>query len=172
MAVTADLDHWILINASPDLTGQLGRTKALHPRGPNRGSPIKAVVLTGAEIDQIAGLLSLREREPFAVYATAATMAALDANPMFRVLAPDVVERRVVAAGETLPLPGGVRVRMFMVPGKVPLYLEGDKSATASVDAANVGLEIEGGDARLLYIPGAAAVTADMQARMARRRRR
>ena len=125
-------------------------------------------MLTGAEIDQIAGLLSLREREPFAVYATAATMAALDANPMFRVLAPDVVERRVVAAGETLPLPGGVRVRMFMVPGKVPLYLEGDKSATASVDAANVGLEIEGGDARLLYIPGAAAVTADMQARMAR----
>ena len=30
-----------------------------------RGSPIDAVVLTGAEIDQTAGLLSLRERSPF-----------------------------------------------------------------------------------------------------------
>ncbi len=116
-------------------------------------------MLTGAEIDQVAGLLSLREREPFAVYATAATMAALAANPMFGVLAPDVVERRAVAPGETLPLPGGVRARMFMVPGKVPLYLEGDESATASESAANVGVEIEAGGARLLYIPGAAAVT-------------
>ena len=30
-----------------------------------RGSPIEAVVLTGAEIDQTAGLLNLRERQPF-----------------------------------------------------------------------------------------------------------
>src|SRR5687767_6060107 len=58
LAASADLDHWILINASPDLTFQLGRTKVLHPRDQSRGSPIKAVVLTGAEIDQVAGLLS------------------------------------------------------------------------------------------------------------------
>ncbi len=168
MAVSADLDHWTLINASPDLIFQVGRTEVLHPRGPNRGSPIKSVVLTGGEIDQIAGLLSLREREPFTVYATAATMTALDANPMFGVLASDVVERRAVAAGEPLALAGGVRAQMFMVPGKVPLYLEGDEPAAKSVDAANVGLEIESGGARLLYIPGAAAVTAGMKARMAR----
>jgi pyrroloquinoline quinone biosynthesis protein B len=87
---------------------------------------------------------------------------------MFGVLAPEVVERRVVAPEEPLPLPGGLQARMFPVPGKVPLYLEGDKVATASVSAANVGLEIEGGGARLVYIPGAAAVTADMKARMAR----
>ncbi len=168
LAASTDLDHWTLINASPDLTFQLGRTKVLHPRDQSRGSPIKAVVLTGAEIDQVAGLLSLREREPFTLYATGATMAALDSNPMFGVLAPEVVERRVVAPEEPLPLPGGLQARMFLVPGKVPLYLEGDKVATASVSAANVGLEIEGGGARLIYIPGAAAVTADMKARMAR----
>ena len=37
-------------------------TPALQPRGGKRGSPIEAVVLTGGEIDQTAGLLSLRER--------------------------------------------------------------------------------------------------------------
>ena len=45
-------------------------------------------MLTGAEIDQTAGLLSLREREPFALYATAATLAALAGNPMFDALRP------------------------------------------------------------------------------------
>src|SRR5262245_26135780 len=67
LAVTADNQNWVLINASPDLRQQLQQTKALHPRVGTRGTPIKAVLLTGAEIDQITGLLSLREREPLLV---------------------------------------------------------------------------------------------------------
>ena len=62
LAITADGENWVLINASPDLPQQLRQSKVLHPRVGTRGSPIKAVILTGAEIDQIAGLLSLRER--------------------------------------------------------------------------------------------------------------
>ena len=57
------------------------------------------MVLTGAEVDQTAGLLSLRERAPFALYATAATLAALADNPMFGVLAADVVTRTRRGAG-------------------------------------------------------------------------
>ena len=49
------------------------------------------MILTGAEIDQVTGLLSLREREPFAVCATGPTLAALADNSMFAALAPDVV---------------------------------------------------------------------------------
>jgi pyrroloquinoline quinone biosynthesis protein B len=86
LAVTADGENWLLINASPDLPQQVRQSKALHPRSGTRGSPIKAVLLTGAEIDQVAGLLSLREREPFTVYATAVTLAALADNAMFGVL--------------------------------------------------------------------------------------
>ena len=63
LAISANGDDWLLINASPDLSAQLYRAPKLHPRGRPRGSPIKAVLLTGAEIDQVAGLLSLRERE-------------------------------------------------------------------------------------------------------------
>jgi pyrroloquinoline quinone biosynthesis protein B len=60
LAVSANGEDWVLINASPDLPEQLRRSPALYPRGTPRGSPIKAIVLTGAEIDQVAGLLSLR----------------------------------------------------------------------------------------------------------------
>ena len=66
-------------------------------------------MLTGAEIDQVAGLLSLREREPFAICATGPTLAALADNPMFAALAPDVVARRVVVPGTPVALAGGLR---------------------------------------------------------------
>ena len=44
------------------------------------------MLLTGAEIDQTAGLLTLRERQDVAVYGTPATLAALADNPMFGAL--------------------------------------------------------------------------------------
>src|ERR1700735_5332508 len=91
LAVSADGERWALVNASPDLRSQIQANPSLHPRGNKRGSPIAAVVLTGGEIDQTAGLLTLRERSPFKLYATAATLAAVADNPMFSALAPDVV---------------------------------------------------------------------------------
>ena len=168
LAVSADGENWLLINASPDLPQQVRQSKVLHPRSGTRGSPIKAVVLTGAEIDQVAGLLSLREREPLTVCATPATLAALADNAMFGVLASDVVRRVAAIPGVPLMLPGGVEARVFMVPGKLPLYLEGEDPETASETAANVGVEISARNARLVYIPGAAAVTAAMMERIKR----
>lgn len=167
LAVSADGENWLLINASPDLPQQLRQSKALHPRAASRGSPIKAVVLTGAEIDQVAGLLSLREREPFEIFATAATLAAVADNPMFGVLAPDLVKRRAVVPGAALTLPGALSAQLFLAPGKVPLYLEGENPETAAETAANVGVEIAAGTARMAYVPGAAAVTPAMMRRLA-----
>ncbi len=166
LAVSGNGEDWILVNASPDLRRQLSDAPALHPRGETRGSPIKAVVLTGAEIDQVTGLLSLREREPFAIHATAATLAAVASNTMFSAL--DQVTRYAVVPGEDIALPGGVSAQLFMVPGKVPLYLEGENPETAMESAANVGVEIAAGGARILFIPGAAAVTGAMRERLAR----
>ena len=120
------------------------------------------MVLTGAEIDQVAGLLCLREREPFDICATAATLAALADNPMFGVLATDLVRRQMIVPGAPLALTGGLTAQLFTVPGKVPLYLEGEDPDTASETAANVGIEIAAADARIAYSPGAAAVTPGM----------
>jgi pyrroloquinoline quinone biosynthesis protein B len=168
LAVSADGENWLLINASPDLPQQIRQSKVLQPRSATRGSPIKAVVLTGAEIDQVAGLLSLREREPLMVCATAVTLAALAENAMFGVLAADVVKRTAVVPGVPFTLAGGVNAQLFMVPGKLPLYLEGENPEIASETAANVGVEISARDARMVYIPGAAAVTAAMTQRIKR----
>jgi pyrroloquinoline quinone biosynthesis protein B len=164
LAVSANGEDWVLVNASPDLPEQLRRSPALHPRGKPRGSPIKAIMLTGAEIDQVAGLLSLREREPFMLCATASTMALIDQNSMFEVLARDQVERRVEAFDAPCSLPGGLTAELFAVPGKVPLYLEGGDTLSEADDIA--GLELRAGGARLVFIPGAAAVTASMWERM------
>lgn len=168
LAVTADGEHWTLINASPDLRAQLIATPQLRPRGKARGSPIAAVVLTGAEVDQVAGLLTLRERQPFALFATAQTLATLNANPIFGVLADDVVTREAVAPDAPFALPGGLSAELFTVPGKVPLYLEdGDPAAAAIEDGATVGAEIVCGPRRLAYVPGAAAMTAALYDRLA-----
>jgi pyrroloquinoline quinone biosynthesis protein B len=172
LAVSADGEHWILLNASPDLRAQIQANQNLHPRGQAhdtvRGSPIAAVVLTGAEIDQTAGLFSLRECSPFALYATAATLAAIADNPMFAALAPDMVARRAVVPGERFALGYGLEAELFIVPGKVPLYLEGDDPDTASESAANVGVEISSGASRLAFVPGAAAITPAVMQRLAR----
>ena len=167
LAVSPGGGRWTLLNASPDLRAQIQATQVLHPKG-LRDSPIEAVVLTGGEIDQTAGLLSLRERSPFMLMATAATLAAVADNPMFGVLAPDVVSRRAITPGENFSLGGGLQAGFFMVPGKLPLYLEGENPATAEESAANVGVEISDGHKRLAYIPGAAEVTPSLRERLAR----
>jgi pyrroloquinoline quinone biosynthesis protein B len=87
---------------------------------------------------------------------------------MFGVLAPDVVTRRAAVPGETIALPGGLQAELFLVPGKAPLYLEGENPETASETAANVGVELSAAGASIAYIPGAAAVTSAMMERIAR----
>jgi pyrroloquinoline quinone biosynthesis protein B len=171
LAVSADGEHWTLLNASPDLRAQIRTNPSLHPNlhrlGDRRGSPIASVVLTGGEIDQIAGLLSLRERSPFTLHATAATLAAVADNPMFGALAPDMVTRRAIVPGERFSPVPGIEAELFIVPGKAPLYLEGDDPDTASESAANVGVEITSGTARIAYVPGAAAITPAVKKRLA-----
>jgi pyrroloquinoline quinone biosynthesis protein B len=168
LAVSSDGRRWTLLNASPDLRAQIQATPQLHPREAARASPIAAVVLTGAEIDQTAGLLSLRERSPFSLYATAATLAAISDNPMFGVLSADVVTRRAITPGERFALGSGIEAELFIVPGKLPLYLEGDDPDIKSETGANVGVELCDGRSRIAYVPGAAAVTPVLRERLAR----
>jgi pyrroloquinoline quinone biosynthesis protein B len=87
---------------------------------------------------------------------------------MFGVLPPSVVTRRTIKCGESYELPGDLQAEFFAVPGKAPLYLEGDDPETMSETAGNMGVEICAGGARLAYVPGAAAVTAEMRQRLAR----
>ena len=85
-----------------------------------------------------------------------------------RVLPWAVVQRQAIVPGEPFALPGGLHAELFEVPGKVPLYLEGEDPQTTSETAGTVGIDIRADGARLVFIPGAAAVTASMRARMER----
>jgi pyrroloquinoline quinone biosynthesis protein B len=175
LALSGDGERWFLINASPDLRQQIEARAFLHPRHGLRSSPIEGVILTGADVDAIAGLLHLRERQPFTIHASDRVLAVLAANPIFGVLSEECVSRRVVPLGqpfEPCHLDGsgsGLEVELFDVPGKIALYLEGDGSvdALAGKPGDTVGVEVRHGSDRLLYVPGCARMTDALKRRFA-----
>ena len=173
VAVSVDGLRWTLLNASPDLRQQIERTPALHPGHGLRSTPIDAVALTGGDVDAIAGLLTMREREAFSVYATAQVHGVLDANPIFDVLARDVVRREFMALDEATAIQRcdgeatGLIVTPFAVPGKVPLYLERPGETPALGESGQtVGLAVSDGEAALFYVPGCAGMTAGLADRL------
>lgn len=175
LAVSPDGRRWYLLNAAPDLAAQIAATRALWPREGLRSSPIAGVLLTGGDVDAIAGLLTLRERHPFTVYATAEVHAVLASNPIFRVLSPDCVERRTLALEEPTPMiapgerEGELSVRAFAVPGKVALWLEPQGRDPGLVENGNtIGLEVSerATGARFFFVPGCAAMTPRLMERL------
>lgn len=157
VAVSLDGRDWVVLNASPDIRAQIERTPALAP--PElRGSPIRAVVVTNADVDHIAGLLSLREGTAFDLWASAETHGVLTGNSVFGVMAEGIVTRREMALDLTFsPLPG-LSVTPFAVPGKVALFLERDHGEGHRLGGQTLGLEITAGGQRAYYIPGCAEV--------------
>ncbi len=167
VALTVDGANWLLLNASIDLRQQILATPALHPKGEGRHSPIAAIVLTNAEVDSSAGLLALRERQPFTIFGTQATLDAIGANRMFDVVDPGVAPRRAVALSEPFePLPG-IKLELFAVPGKVPLWLEEGDVSTDEVGEETVAIAVGAAGKRLVYAPACARVTEDLHARFA-----
>lgn len=169
LAVSSDGANWVLLNASPDIRQQINETPELQPvkNGKLRNSPIKAVVLTNADVDHITGLLSLREGQPFSIYAADRVLATLESNSVFDVLARDKVRRIPFELNEPTRLEGagvdlGLVVEAFAVPGKVALFLEkGDASGNfGSREGDTIGLKIT--DAKtgksFFYIPGVAEI--------------
>jgi pyrroloquinoline quinone biosynthesis protein B len=170
VAVTADGVSWALLNASPDVREQLAAAPPLRPRT-RRDSPIAAVILTSGELDHTLGLLTLRESQPLAVYATGAVMDGfLRGNALYGGLERWHAWRRLAlgraedvrdAAGRTT----GLAVEARAVPGKVPRHLEGRRAPHVE-DV--VALRITDGDGRVLaYCPGAARVDDGVRAALA-----
>ena len=133
-----------------------------------RGSPIEAVVLTGAEIDQTAGLLE--SARTLAVHAdgTAATLAAVADNPMFGVLAADVVTRRAITPGEHFrsaaacrPSCSWCRARCRSI-SKATIPTPRTRARPMSASRSPTATT------RLAYVPGAAAVTPALRERLSR----
>lgn len=158
IAVSADGETWAVLNASPDISAQLLRTPQLHPKS-LRHTPIGAVVLTNGDIDHIAGLLTLREKTAFTLYATSAGMEITSSNSVFNVLDADLVARETVTLDQAFEPVSGLRVTPFAVPGKVALFLEDEAALDLeAVGEQTVGLLLETQSRRAAYVPGCATV--------------
>jgi pyrroloquinoline quinone biosynthesis protein B len=125
VAVTDDGERHVLFNASPDILAQIQRTRALWPRS-SRHSPIAAIVLTNGDMDHVLGLFSLRESQPFDLYATDAVWRGLEQSIFIRTLRrfEGHVNKRVLRLGEEISI-AGLRVRASAAPGKAPVHLVG-----------------------------------------------
>ena len=176
IAVSADGEGWLLINASPDLRTQIEANPPLHPREAPRSSPIRAVVPTNGDVDALAGLLHLREGTPFALYAHPRVLAILDRNPIFEVVDRRIVPRRplepdrAIAVRDAADRDLGLELLPFVAPGKIPLYLEGEAGEGLDTEALAgdvLGLEITAGGRRLVWLGNCARITEEVRRRVA-----
>jgi pyrroloquinoline quinone biosynthesis protein B len=170
IAVSADGESWVLLNASPDIGQQLRRHPQLHPRQELsqglRSTPIKAVVLMDAQIDHVTGLLGLREGPRIDLYATPCVFEDLTTGlPLLNVL-----EHYCGTRWHMLPVTGdrasaefeidgfaSLRFTALAIPGKAPPY---SPHRREQVVGDNIALLIEDrrDGRRLFYSPGLAEV--------------
>jgi len=165
VALSADGERWLLLNASPDLGEQIRANPALQPRGQG-DTPIHAVVLMDAHVEHVAGLQSLRDGPPIDIYATPCVFDDLSNGlPLPQTLQHycGVRWHMVAVAGETRV--AGFRVAGFeslcftaiATHGPAPAYATHRTEATVG---ANIALYVEDSVSgqSLFYSPGPASV--------------
>ncbi len=161
IAISEDGVSWTLLNASPDLRFQIEATPQLWPAGNSLHSPITSVVITAAEADTVAGLLSLREFQPLDIYATPSVLRILrEDNSLFGLL--DRVPRQAVWK-EIRPgaefVAGSLRFHPFALAGGFPGFVTANRKAELDASEAVLGLVVESSSgASMAYLPGAATV--------------
>ncbi len=165
LAVSADGERWLLLNASPDLRQQIISSPYLHPRGASRQSPIAGVYVTNGDVDHLTGLLTLRESQPFALFGSKTTLGQTSTG-VFGVLNKDLVSTNPVSLDARIDTGLGLFVTPFAVPGKDPLWMEGAHVEIGGLTENTVGLEISDGEKRFFYIPGCAEVTPAIKAKI------
>jgi pyrroloquinoline quinone biosynthesis protein B len=123
VAVSADYRRWFVINASPDIRAQIESFPALHPHddrndGDDRATPLRAVLLTDAELDHTLGLLLLREGRGLELHATPAVHETLcDGTSLLRTLGRYCpVDWQPVVPDVDVSLGDGLSYRAFDVP--------------------------------------------------------
>ena len=141
VAVSADGESWLLLNASPEIRAQIESFPPLHPKGP-RHSPIAGIVLTSGDLDHCLGLLSLRESHPLVVYASnAVTRGFTERNVLYRTLErfEGQVTWRPLELGRETDVDERLAITAVGTPGKPPVHLE--RIAPKS-DEENIGVVI------------------------------
>jgi pyrroloquinoline quinone biosynthesis protein B len=165
VALSADGVSWFLLNASPEIRQQIESFPGLHPRA-RRDTPIQGIVLTNGDLDHCLGLLSLRESQPLALYATERVRRGFtEGNVLYRTLqrfeGQAIWHPLDLNAAAAVPLrrlngePSGLTLRAFAVPGKAALHL--DQTNPEAGDNIGLVVEDERTGRRLAYMAAAGA---------------
>ncbi len=173
VALSADERCWFLIGASPDLSAQIETFAPLRSEGRVRGSAIEGVLLTGADLDHVLGLLLLREGDRLHVHATRSVRRALTEglaldSVLSRYCGVEWLEppERLEPLNDRDGRPSGLLYEAFPVPGKPPRYREG-RAAPDPGDCIGYRIVDERTGGRLVVVPGAAAIDAALARRLA-----
>jgi len=163
IAVSANGEDWLLVNASPDLLAQIAAHPELQPARRVRDSGIAAVITMDAQIDHVTGLLMLRERDtPLPLYVTDAVLQDLSTGlPVVSILAHYCgVERHAIPLdGSSFAVPAlpDIRIEALPLSSKAPPY---SPHREAPQRGDNIGLTFidEHSGKRAFYAPGLGAL--------------
>ena len=168
VAVKAEGGSWFLLNASPDIRAQIENDPVFHPAGAVRTTPIAGIILTSGDLDQVLGVLMLREFQQFRIFATPALQQILrEDNSMFAVLnrVPDQVEWTDIAPGTPFPLAPdrGTENHLCCTPislgQHLPSYVPEFRRKHIATNECLLGLIIQSPSGRRLgYFPAVAAI--------------
>ncbi len=176
VAISSDGSNWYLLNASPDLRYQIEASPALHPRtGPfagngrlTRDSPVAGVVLTGGDLDQVLGLLLLRELQPLRIYAAGSVRSLLlEDNTVFAALSQvpeqtlwtEIIPGREFELESVCGMSSGIRCRAIAQEPHFPAYVPPGRRSMLNPSESELGLALDAPDGgRLLYMPSVADV--------------
>ncbi|NUQ27970.1 MAG: pyrroloquinoline quinone biosynthesis protein PqqB [Acidobacteriaceae bacterium] len=161
-AVVRSQGRNVLLNAGPDLRVQIEATPTLQPRPENgrRNTPIDAIVLTSADLDQVLGLLLMREFQPLRVYATPLVRRVLEANSFFRMLerVPQQLTWVAMLPGEPFELLPGVTCTAIPMSDDLPYYAK-SFGASAEPGQAVVGLILASEGKKVVYTPAVGQIS-------------
>ena len=117
------------------------------------------MVLIGGDVDALAGLLVLRERQAFTVYAPRPMLDLLTQNRIFDVLDPLAgAAGGARAAASRCACGGGLTLTLLPMPGKVPLYLE-DADATQPEPGPTYAALLQANGRSVIVAPACAEIT-------------
>jgi pyrroloquinoline quinone biosynthesis protein B len=165
IAISANGQDWLLVNASPDILAQIRATPALQPARAARDSGIAAVLLMDAQVDHVTGLMMLREGRRIPLYCSAPVWQDLQTGfPLASVLSHYCGvqwHELPVAQGDrstfAVPQLDGLRFTAVPLDSKAPPYSP-HRNAPAPGD--NIGLLVQdpGSGRKLFYAPGLGSI--------------
>ena len=169
IAVSADGARWCLINASPDLGAQILSFSPLAPPGGRRGTSIDAVLLTDAELDHVAGVLSLRQTQALRLYCSAPVFDwVFTSNPAFGALIEPakctwspVRDRETDRIRAADGADTGLSYEAFFVPGKVPAHVRPLPARSEGSTVAYRIIDSRRGSSAF-YVPGIRSIDEDV----------